>query len=244
MWSGKKIFITGVSRGLGRALVDEFIKLGAQVWGLARASHDFLGDITSFEDSRFIYSKCDVCNREERLKVLQDLGKEAFLPDVVILNAGAATDDVHNGELDLNAFQKNFELNLISNMAWVNGFLHSFLARKSGVFVAISSLSIYRENHKNRIGYSASKAALTKVFENLRQQYFQSDIKFVTVVPGRMTEQAKVLGIQYTKAAKLIVASLSKKRVPAYIHFPIIQFFLTKVLQLAPDIIFRAAFFK
>lgn len=223
-----KILITGASKGLGKSLTEEFIERGHYVWGIAR---------TELENPGFFYSRCDVSHLDEVKTVVSEMLEKDFIPDIIILNAGHSADDI-NTEFDYEKFRENFDVNLFGVLNFVNEFLPICLERKKGIFVAISSLSTYRENHKNRIGYSAAKLALSKSFENLRLQYCSSEIKFVVCNAGRMQSGKSFIGITYKDAAKLIVNKLIKERVPDIINFPRLQYFLTKILKLIPNKIF------
>lgn len=224
-----KILITGVSKGLGKSLAEEFISKGNYVWGVARRE---------LENPGFFYSRCDVSNVDEIKVTVSEMLKQNFIPDIIILNAGYSVDDISD-KFDYPKFKENFDVNLFGNINLINAFLPFYLERKKGIFVAISSLSAYKENHKNRIGYSASKLALSKSFENLRLQYYSSGVKFVVCNAGRMQSGKSFIGITYKDAAKLLTNKLIKEKTPDVINFPPLQYFLTKILRLIPDKIFH-----
>lgn len=233
-----KIFITGVSRGLGKALMNEFMERGHSVWGVTR------GKIEVCKADNFIYSKCDISNPEEVRKVSQEMIQKGFIPDIIVLNAGYAVDDV-NYSIEYEKLKENFNINLFGSLNWVNEFLPIYLKAGKGTFAAISSLSIYRENHQNRIGYSASKLALNKIFENLRMQYYYSGVKFIIFCAGRMAAGKSFIGITYSDAAKLIVDNLtSGKNNNRTIDFPLIQSYLTRLTRLIPEIVFKKYILK
>lgn len=234
-----KIFITGVSKGLGKSLANEFIAGGHSVWGVARSE---IGEEYN-KSGIFFYSKCDISNADDVKKVSGEMIGNGFIPDIIVLNAGCAVDDVSNG-IEYDKLRENFNVNLFGSLNWVNEFLPIYLKAGKGTFAAISSLSIYRENHKNRIGYSASKLALNKVFENLRMQYHSSGIKFITLCAGRMSDDKSFIGTTYDNAAKLIVDNLTSDKINKTINFPIIQSYLTRLMRFIPDSIFKKYILK
>lgn len=232
------VFITGASNGLGKSLLKEFASRGCSVWGIARRSsqesqfpHDTPG--------KWRYSQCDTTDAEAVKKTVRDMLVADFVPDVAILNVGHAFDDADT-TFDYDAFKDNFNVNLFGAMNWVNELLPVYLARKKGVFVAISTLSVFRENHRNRVAYSASKSALSTVFENLRLQYYPADIKFVVVHAGRMSnERSFFIGATYDEAARLIAKRLLCGNMPTTINFPLLQCMLTRLSRLIPDGIYH-----
>lgn len=231
-----KVLITGASSGLGKALVDQFISRECSVWGVARRDIEKI-QFASGIPNKFFYSKCDICDVNEVKKVVKEMTETGFIPDVVILNAGCAIDDI-DGKINYNSFKENFNINLFGAMNWVNEILPIYLEQMKGMFVAVSTLSVYRENHKNRIAYSAAKLALSKTFENLRLQYYSSGVRFIVIHPGRMSEDKSFIGITYDNAAELIVNKLMSNNIPHTINFPFLQFLLTKLSKLIPDKIF------
>ena len=230
------ILITGASGGLGRALTNEFTARDCFVWGVARRGAEEIQFAHEGRGKRR-YSQCDITNPDSVKKVVKDMFAAEFIPDVVILCAGAVFDDIDTG-IDYDNFKENFNVNLFGAMNWVNEILPVFLTRDKGTFVAVSTLSVFRENHKNRIAYSASKSALSTAFENLRLQYHSSGVNFVVVHPGQMSNEPSFIGITYDKAAKLIADRLVSGNVPHTVNFPLFQALLTRLARLIPDGIF------
>jgi NAD(P)-dependent dehydrogenase (short-subunit alcohol dehydrogenase family) len=134
----KKIVLTGCTRGLGRALVDEFIALGHTVIGCGRNPEAIL-------DLRFSApapSTFDVLDVAEAKKV--ELWAERMLtqhgaPDLVINNAGLLTDPAPLWKQDAAKVSKLFQVNLAGIVHVVQGFAPAMIERGSGVIVNMSS---------------------------------------------------------------------------------------------------------
>ncbi len=239
-----KVLITGASKGLGAALVREFNARGAEVWGVARSDK---ATVQADANGRFRYSRCDVRKQNDIKNAAKEMMSAGFIPDVVVFNAGAATDDVEGtgGAFDMTRFRENYDANLFGATAWVEELLPHFLKRGSGVFAAVSSMSVYRENHRNRIGYSSSKIALSKAFENFRLQYHGTGVGFIAFHPGRMSEAGgSAIGTTYAKAARTIAENALSSNPPASVDFPRLQHILTRILRLVPDGLFHRFIFK
>lgn len=134
----KKIVLTGCTKGLGRALVDEFVALGHTVIGCGRNPEATL-------DLRFSIpapNTFDVLDVAEAKKV--ELWAERMLtvhgaPDLVINNAGLLTDPAPLWKQDAAAVAKLFQVNLTGVVHVIQGFVPAMIARGSGVVVNLSS---------------------------------------------------------------------------------------------------------
>jgi len=134
----KKIVLTGCTKGLGRALVDEFIALGHTVIGCGRNPEAIL-------DLRFAIpapSTFDVLDVAEAKKV--ELWAERMLtqhgaPDLVINNAGLLTPPAPLWRQNAADVAKLFQVNLSGVVHVVQGFAPAMIERGSGVIVNLSS---------------------------------------------------------------------------------------------------------
>lgn len=134
----KKIVLTGCTKGLGRALVDEFVALGHVVIGCGR-------DPEAILDLRFSVPaphSFDVLDVAEPMKVA--LWAERMLtqhgaPDVVINNAGLLTDPAPLWKQEAGKVAKLFQVNLAGLVHVVQGFAPAMIEAKRGVIVNLSS---------------------------------------------------------------------------------------------------------
>ncbi len=132
------IVITGCTKGLGRALVAEFVAGGHTVIGCGRNPEAVL-------DLRFSVpapSSFDVLDVAEATKVA--LWAERMLtrhgaPDLVINNAGLLTAPAPLWAQDSAAVAKLFQVNLTGVVHVIQGFVPAMIARGGGVVVNLSS---------------------------------------------------------------------------------------------------------
>ncbi len=233
-----KIFITGVSSGLGICLAEKFLACGDEVWGIGRRKFVLAGVDVELQQ-RFKYLRCDTTRHNQVRNTFEDMVKADFIPDIVIFCAGGVTDDITEDIVRLDRFKENFNLNLFGILYWIELLTPYFLKRNRGIFSGISSMSIYRENHKNRIGYSASRIALNKAFENLNLEYLNTGIEFVIFNMGRIQERSGIIGTSYSKAACKVFKILNTGKISKSVNIPFSQYILTRMAQYIPDKIFR-----
>ena len=91
MLKGKKALVTGSSRGIGRKIVEIFLKNGAEVWGLCSKPSKAKDELENFakENASVFHEICaDVGNVEMLSKTVKDALSEAGNFDILVNNAG------------------------------------------------------------------------------------------------------------------------------------------------------------
>lgn len=154
-------FVTGGSRGIGKAVVDELLKIGIEVTAPTRAELD-LSDLKSVE-------AFTVANME-------------FVPDLVVLNAGENNPSVIS-EITMNAWQKTIDVNLSSNFLLIRDFGSKMMKRGSGRIVVVSSCYSFR-SRVGRAAYSASKAGLNALVQSAALEFAANYVLVNAVCPG------------------------------------------------------------
>src|SRR3989344_256993 len=235
-----KIFITGISSGMGKILTTNLIKEGHEVWGIARRKEILEELQTNLASDNLHISSCDIGNMLEMRDIAKRMRDEGFIPDVVVLNAAVYLKNPLN-TFDFGLYQKSFDINVYGALFWVVEFLQDFLKRNSGQFVAISSTSAFRHGYGG-ISYSASKAALSLTFRRLRVHFAKTDLKFSTVYFGPISTKfwrgpkIPVIIPSVDRAAKYIVKIFNKSDGEYY--FPFFTTLLSRFSTLLPESLF------
>ena len=154
-------FVTGGSRGIGKAVVDELLKIGIEVTAPTRAELD-LSDLKSVETFT--------------------LANMEFVPDLVVLNAGENSPSVIS-EITMDAGQKTIDVNLRSNFLLIRNFGSKMMKRGSGRIVVVSSCYSFRAR-VGRAAYSASKAGLNALVQSAALEFAANDVLVNAVCPG------------------------------------------------------------
>ncbi len=91
--NNKKALVTGATRGIGRAVVDEFLKLGAEVFIVSRNQKDIdeLINIKADEGYKVSGMKCDVADSKDRDRLVSRIAEFWGTLDVLVNNAGTNT---------------------------------------------------------------------------------------------------------------------------------------------------------
>lgn len=177
----KVVAITGGSDGIGRALVEKLLALGAKVATCARNQeklydlqlkytqyplHCLVADVSKYAD-------CDHFIRS----TLKQFGKI----DVLINNAGISMKALLK-DADVEVFRKTMDVNYFGTVYCTKLALESLIASK-GTIVGVSSIAGFR-GLPGRSGYSASKFALNGWLEAIRTELLDDGVNVMWVCPG------------------------------------------------------------
>lgn len=240
-----KIFITGISSGIGRTLCKGLINSGHMVWGIARRG-DLLGKLKEdLNSNNFFYSICDTANETEAKKVAKEMEKVNFLPEVVVLNAAVEKKDSPE-EYQNKITREAFDVNFFGALIWVEIFIDKFLKRGSGKFIAISSLFAKRPDIDSA-SYCSSKSALSMAFRSFYLHYRLKNIIFSNIYFGpvdtNISSSYKNTGfkkpffiISPETAAGYIVKTIKSKKSSYY--FPFLVALPIRLISFLPDLAF------
>jgi NAD(P)-dependent dehydrogenase (short-subunit alcohol dehydrogenase family) len=138
MTEPKRIVITGVSRGLGRALVDEFANAGHTVAGCARSA-TAIWDLQQSHDSPHRFDTLDISDdaavRGWAISLVNGFG----VPDLIINNAGMINQSAPLWDVPIEEFRQLIDINLIGVFSVIRHLLPAMIERGSGVIVNLSS---------------------------------------------------------------------------------------------------------
>lgn len=184
-WSGKVVFITGASSGIGEALALALAKRGA-VLGLLARREDLLNDLVvkcrdaGGEARVFV---CDVTDHIAVASVADEMRSEFGHIDILIANAGIGGNDDETRAYTPSAVKKVIDINLLGAVNAVHAVVPQMVEHGSGHLVAVSSLAGFRGLPKSA-AYSASKAGMTAFFESVRLDVADKGIDVTIIQPG------------------------------------------------------------
>lgn len=138
MTQSKLIIITGVSKGLGRALAMDFAKLGHTVIGCARASQK-LTDLQKQLGAPHQFAAVDVSSDADVAAWAKDVLASAGPPDLLINNAAVINRNEKLWKISSAEFDRSFAVNVSGTANVIRHFVPSMVARKNGVIVNLSS---------------------------------------------------------------------------------------------------------
>lgn len=181
----KLIVITGCGSGLGAELLVRFIGRGYQVLAVLRRRDDLDIEVQSYIGSQLHILELDLACENAGRKIasqVTSLLETGLYLDAVLFNAavhyGSSVEDV-NFARALDTMTVNF----YSVLSATQCLIPVLKRQRSGKLLAISSLSAHIALANDAI-YSASKAALERLFESLDVELAPFGIDVGLVVPG------------------------------------------------------------
>ncbi len=133
-----KILLTGVTRGLGRALLEEFIRLGHTVIGCGR-SGDAIFELRMAHQAPHDFSVVDVALDNKVAIWAARVLEHDSPPDLLINNAGVMNRLSPLWEQDDREFTKLVDVNIRGTQNVIRHFVPAMVAKKRGVIVNFSS---------------------------------------------------------------------------------------------------------
>ena len=196
MLSGKNIFITGTNRGLGKAILVECAKNGANIWAHARTKSDefleFIQEQSEKNGVQIYPVFFDMTNSEEMILEIQRLLKKKIKFNVLINNAGIA----HGGLFQMTTINK------IKDVFEINFFAHLQLTQLL--------LKAMVRNSDGNIAYGASKAAMIAWTKVLSKEVVRYNIRVNAIAPGLSDTDMSNL-MEKKSGAEMIQQSLMKR---------------------------------
>ena len=137
MPASKRIVITGVSRGLGRALVEGFIARGHAVFGCARSA-EAIAELRRRYPPPHGFAVVDVC-RDDEVRAWAAEVLTGGPPDLLVNNAATINRNAPLWEVPAKEFSQVIDVNIKGVVNVIRHFLPAMIERGNGVVVNFSS---------------------------------------------------------------------------------------------------------
>jgi len=220
--SGKRILITGASRGLGLELILHALERGAEVIATVRnreSYNEFISQLPPAAPVQLVIADLSVSG--DLTKSLESENIDPGSVDIAIACAGIKLDDA--SIMDLSSLRNTFEVNYFSPVELANWLCRS---GRESTLVLISSMGRWHGMHST-CGYNASKAALSIWGESLEMELRLSGkhtCKVMVVEPGifesGMTKYRGISKLLFASrrdlAARIFSGSLRGRKIVRY----------------------------
>jgi NAD(P)-dependent dehydrogenase (short-subunit alcohol dehydrogenase family) len=177
----KTVLITGVSRGLGRAMAEEFIRLGHTVIGCGRSEKHVAGLKKQFPAPND-FAAVDVASDEQVAAWAKRILPSHDAPDLLLNNAALINQNAPLWEVPAEEFSDVIDVNVKGVVNVIRHFVPAMVVRRSGVIVNFSS-GWGRSADAHVAPYCATKWAIEGLTNSLSQE-LPSGMAAVPLNPG------------------------------------------------------------
>lgn len=234
--SGKVIWLTGASSGIGEALAYHLAKKGAKLILSARRKEELervKGNCLKQAQRQIAVLPFDL-TQASTLKLATEAAIQVFGHiDILINNSGISQRSLV-AETSLDVDRKLMEVNYFGAVALTKYLLPHFIRNKSGHIVNISSLT-GKFGTPYRSGYAASKHALHGFFDSVRAEHFKDNLQVTMICPGfihtpitlsaltgdgpplKKMDEAQYKGKSANWCAEKIISAVEKNKEEVYI---------------------------
>ncbi len=192
-YSGKRILVTGGTKGAGEAIVRRFAAGGAVIATTARS-----GLPEGLTPDVFV--QADLSTPEGVSKVAETVLRELRGVDILVHNVGGSnTPGGGFAAVTDELWQEELNLNLLSAVRLDRALVPQMVERGSGVVIHISSIQRRLPLHESTTAYAAAKAALSAYSKALSKELGPKGVRVTSIAPGWI----------YTTAAEAMVKRLA-----------------------------------
>ena len=198
---GKTAIITGGSRGIGKAIVEIFVKQGANVAFTYSSSSDAAKAIEnklSTKNVKVKSYKSDASNFEEAQLLAASVLEEFGSIDILINNAGITKDNLLM-RMSEEDFDRVIQVNLKSVFNMTKAVQRTMLKQRKGSIINMSSV-IGVKGNAGQSNYAASKAGIIGFTKSMAIELGSRNIRSNAIAPGFIiTEMTEELGKETIK---------------------------------------------
>jgi 3-oxoacyl-[acyl-carrier protein] reductase len=182
---GKVAIITGASRGIGKAIAQEFIRQGATVAFTYRSSVEkaiALEAELAANGGQVRGFKSDAAKMDEAESLISAVVEAFGTVDIVVNNAGI-TDDTLLMRMSEEQWDRVIDVNLKSCFALTKAVMRTMLKARSGSIINVSSV-VGVQGNAGQANYAASKAGILGFTKSVALELGSRNIRCNAIAPG------------------------------------------------------------
>ena len=207
---GRRVLITGGSKGVGAAVVALFREEGAQVLTAARTR--------TIDLPEELFVAADLTTAEGCATVADATNDRLGGVDIIVhVLGGSSAPSGGFAALGEAEWQREFDLNLFPAVRLDRALLPGMQAQGEGVIIHVTSIQRELPLPESTTAYAAAKAALSTYSKSLSKEVSPKGVRVVRVSPGWVETEAAVAlaeriaqeaGTDYAGGKQIIMDSL------------------------------------
>jgi len=185
-FGGKRVLVTGGTKGIGQAVVARLREGGATVFTTARERPNDLSDAN-------LFIATDITTTEGCAAVADAVLKGLNGVDIIVHVLGGSSAPAGGfAVLDDREWQHALDLNLFPAVRLDRALLPAMLSQGSGVIIHVTSIQRVMPLPEATLAYAAAKAALANYSKGLSKEVSPKGIRVIRVSPGWVETEGAV----------------------------------------------------
>jgi NAD(P)-dependent dehydrogenase (short-subunit alcohol dehydrogenase family) len=184
-FQGKRVLVTGGTKGMGFAIVKRLAEAGATVLTTARTIP------TEYEIPNVHFIHADITKPEGTAIIIEAVKEKLGGIDILINTVGGASTPP-GGALALTEedWMETLNMNLLGAVRLDRGLLPLMVKQGKAAIIHVSSIQRKMPLYETTLAYAASKAALTNYSKGLSKEFSPKGIRINTIAPGFVQTEA------------------------------------------------------
>lgn len=213
--SGKKVLITGSSRGIGKAITEKFLCEGACVWGICTKpsqAKEELENLAKANGGTFCELYANAANADEWATVIQGALSASGGFDVLVNNAGITRDGL-SFRMKQADWDDVIKVNLTSAFIASQIVAGDMIRKRTGSIINMSSI-VGVHGQGGQVNYAASKAGLIGLTKSLAKETGSRSVRVNAIAPGYIETDMTAVLPEQVKSAMLETVPLKRAGLP------------------------------
>ena len=210
----KTAVVTGCNKGIGKSIVEEFSKNGANIFACARSLNEkFIENIDDLKNKfkvEIFPIELDLNNENTIKNAADKIIKNSKSIDILVNNAGTIQTSLFQMTPSKD-IRNVFEVNFFSQTKFTQLMIKPMIKNKSGSIVYISS-SAADDGNIGRNAYASSKAAINAQAKVLSRELGMYKIRVNVISPG-LTDTSMMSENTPQNVKENILSNISLKRI-------------------------------
>jgi 3-oxoacyl-[acyl-carrier protein] reductase len=212
--SNKTSIVTGCNKGIGKSILEEFSKNGANIFACTRVLnkefHSLTSEIEKKYNNKIIPIEIDLSDEESVKEGAKKILSYDTKIDILINNAASIFSSVFQ-MTSIKKYKELFNINFHSQVLLTQFIIKSMIKNKNGNIVFISS-SAAIDGNEGRSAYVSTKAAIIGQAKVLSRELGKYNIKVNTIAPG-LTNTEMMKKNTPPKTVDDMIANISLNRI-------------------------------